>query len=126
MTGRRIGPARVIQGLCLLMACGCATTGEGRPTTSGPITRAELDSVNAFVVDEAVELLRPTWMVQLRGGCYEEEVLSMDGLSRLPLHQIQEIRLISASEAVSECGLGRGGMLSQGPGNNVLLLTRRR
>jgi hypothetical protein len=82
-----------------------------------------LDSVNAFVVDEAVDLLRPTWMARLQGACYAEEPLDREELSRLPLHDIREIRRISASEAASECGIS--GMNVMASGAYLLILRRR-
>ena len=57
----------------LLTASACATGNPEARRSAGPISRAELDSVNAFVVDEAVDLLRPTWMARLQGACYAEE-----------------------------------------------------
>ena len=107
----------------LLTASACATGNPEARRSAGPISRGELDSVNAFVVDEAVELLRPTWMARLQGACYAEEPLGREELSRLPLHDIREIRRISASEAVSECGIS--GMEMMASGTYLLILRRR-
>ena len=92
--------------LLLLSAVACATSGEGSEHRSGPITRAELDSVDAFTVDEALSLLRPVWLSQFVGACYEEEDMNRQAISRLPLSQILEIRRISASEATRLCSIG--------------------
>lgn len=110
-------------GLLCLNASACATSNSGARRSSGPISRVELDSVNAFVVDEAVELLRPTWMARLQGACYAEEPLDREELSTLPLHDIREIRRISASEAASKCGIG--GMRMMASGAYLLILRRR-
>lgn len=109
-------------GACLMISSACAAGGGGS-SLSGPITRLELDSVNAFMVDEAVQLLRPAWMPQLEGGCYAEQPMTMDELSSLPLVQIQEITRISASEAAARCGIGGTDMMASG---YYLLITRRR
>ena len=104
-----------VAGLSIITASACATAGEGgQRRSSGPISRAELDSVNAFMVPEAVDLLRPNWMPTLQGGCYEEEPLDLDGLGMLPLSNIREIQLISPSEAASRCGIGGTAMMASG------------
>ena len=109
----------------LLTSAACAGGGSssGRSGSFGDITRAELDDVDAFVVDDAVELLRPNWMSRLSGACYAEEPLSRDELSRLPLADILKISQISASVAASKCGISGMDMMASGI---YLLIERRR
>jgi hypothetical protein len=115
MNRKIFGVLWFVGGLSLIAASACATTGEGgQRRNSGPISRAELDSVNAFMVPEAIDLLRPNWMPTLQGGCYEEQGMDMDALARLPLSNIREIQLISPSEAASRCGIGGTAMMASG------------
>ena len=106
-----------------LVAYGCASGGTGRRASSGPIQRIELDSVDAFMVDEAVQLLRPAWMLQLMGACYAEVPMERAELRSLPLTQILEIRQISPSVAVSTCGISGTDMMASG---TYLHIIRRR
>lgn len=110
-------------GLLLMGSVACAGGGSARSGSFGAISRAELDDVNAFMVDEAVEILRPNWMPRLSGACYAEEALSRDELSRLPLADILEISQITASVAASTCGISGTDMMASG---TYLLITRLR
>jgi hypothetical protein len=100
----------------LLGTVACASGGSGteRSGSFGDITRAELDVVDAFMVEGAVRLLRPNWMSRLSGACYEEEGLTRDDLSRLPLSNILKISQMTASEAASKCGISGTDMMASG------------
>jgi hypothetical protein len=108
---------------CIVALTACASGGTGTRSSSGTITRAELDAVNAFSVDEAIELLRPTWAINLQGACYAEQAMDREALRSLPLHQVEQIRKVSASEAAARCGAGGTGMMASG---DYLLITRLR
>ena len=126
-TVRRLVPVGGTTLALLFAACAVGTqTGGGPGTTSQDlITRAELASSVTGNVRDAIETLRPQWLritqpTSLRPPygtlpqvCVDNVLhRELDMLAHLSLDDVEEIRLVGASEATTRWGTGvTGGVI---------------
>jgi hypothetical protein len=128
-------------GLLLFLAVGaCYSLPSGGSSSALPITRAELDELPICDAREAIDRLRPSWLLPHPsadplhlGELFEEAQVTaglvVDGtpprglsfLDGMDIRGIEEIRFIPSTEAITRYGRsGRGGMIK------VLSLTGRK
>jgi len=114
-------PALLAGGLLALALCGCAT-GTGGGNSRGDrnlITEEELDQIQELSAFEALWHLRPGWMiargaVSFQGAVGGHPSVSLDGIPRgeidalheVVVHDIREMRLLSAADAATRYGTG--------------------
>ncbi len=89
--------------LMAVVACATATNGGGRDRRA-PIMAEELDQAPVTTVLEAVRLLRPSWLARLNGAFLDGARIRESRLETMSVHDIAEIRLISADAATARYG----------------------
>ncbi len=106
----------VLGTVVLVTACAAASQSSDSPRRQrNLITAEELQSINAISVVAAVRRLRPQWV--RTSGRRDEPVVYVDdfraghiaALDRLSIHDIAELRYLSASDATTRYGTGHDG-----------------
>jgi len=102
--------------LILLAVAACAGSGRSGPRRDpNLITLAEMNQVPDRSAYEAIERLRPRWLIARRGGALPGVIWDgrpnyrVDVLRNMPLEQIQEMEYVSALDATTLYGTGYAG-----------------
>ena len=104
----------------LLLAAGCASSGQRSGDPTGAITGAELVATGHRDLHEALRALRPNWLRARGPGRLSGEVAEVTvflnetpygtvrDLSRIPLNAVRDVRYMSPSDATTRYGLSGG------------------
>lgn len=109
-SGGRLAAASL---LVALLAAGCGGGGAGRGTPRGSADRileAEMETLHQLSAYEAVQRLRPRWLVTRTGAAPQVHVdgnIQMGGvesLRTLRVADVQEMRFLNAADATTRFG----------------------